>query len=92
MLLSLLPLGDVLQLYAVKEGHALLIWDQFCSGTLAVLSLGAFRQQLEGGYQLELVLTPLRPDTNLYLERHIPRGKALLTLEQVSVMERLEIG
>lgn len=92
VLLSLLPLGDVLQLYAVKEGHALLIWDQFCSGTLAVLSLGAFRQQLEGGYQLELVLTPLRPDTNLYLERHIPRGKALLTLEQVSVMERLEIG
>lgn len=57
VLLSLLPLGDVLQLYAVKEGHALLIWDQFCSGTLAVLSLEAFRQQLEGGYQLELVLT-----------------------------------
>lgn len=92
LLLSLLPLGDVLQLYAVKEGRALLIWDQFCSGTLAALSLGAFRQQLEEGYQLELVLSPLRTDTNLYLERHIPRGTALVTLEQTLVIERLEIG
>ena len=92
LLLTLLPLGDVLQLYAVGKGPAQLIWDQFCTGAPAELSLAAFARQLEAGCQLELVLSPLRPETQVYLERHIPRKTAQLTLEQVLAAERVEVG